>query len=58
MVGATGACNSGKMTLSTGQRPGSKDENRKPNRAKDNMMSVMGGGVWHDTFTAAHEHRG
>lgn len=58
MAGATRACKSGKMTLCTGQRPGNTDEDRKPNRAKDNIMGVMGGGVWHVMFTAAHERCG
>lgn len=46
------------MTLGTGQRPGNTDEDSKPNSAKDYLMGVMGGGVWHVTFPAAHEHRG
>lgn len=42
-----GACNSGNMTLSIGQRPGNTDESREPSRAKDNMMTATGGGVWY-----------
>lgn len=58
MAGATGACNSGKMTLGTGQRPGKTDEDREPNRAKDNMIGAKGGGVWHVRFTVARKQGG
>lgn len=58
MAGATGACNSGKMTLSTGQRPENIGEDTEPNRAKDNMMGATGGGVWYVKCTVIHEHGG
>lgn len=56
MAGATGACNSGNMTLSAGQRPGNTDEDRDPNRAK-NMMGATGG-VWYVNFTVTHRGNG
>lgn len=58
MAGATGACNSGKMTPGAGQRPGKTDEDREPNRAKDNMIGATGGGVWHVKFTVAGKQGG
>lgn len=42
---AKGACNCGKMTLDTGQRPGKTDEESEANRTKDSMMGVTGGRV-------------
>lgn len=58
MAGATGACNSGKMTLSIGQRPENTGEDREPNRAKDNMIGATEGGVWYVKFTVTHKHGG
>lgn len=52
------ACNSGKMTPGAGQRPGKTDEDREPNRAKDNMIGATGGGVWHVKFTVARKQGG
>lgn len=56
MAGATAACNSGNITLSTGQRPGNTDGDRELNSTKDNMMGATGGGVWHVKFTVIHKH--
>lgn len=53
MAVATGACNSGKMTRDTGQKPGKADEESEVNRSKDSMIGVTGGGVWHVKFTVA-----
>lgn len=58
MARATGACNSGKMTLSTGQRPGNTDRDRELNRAKDNMMGTTAGGECYVKFTVTHKHAG
>lgn len=44
-MAVTRACNSGKTTLDTGQRPGKTDEQREANRSKDSMIGVTGGGV-------------